>query len=154
MFPIWEGLLFRALTIAACVVALSGCGQPSEVAISDAWVRLPAAPGRPAGGYFTIRGGATDQTLVRVSSPAAGRIELHETMRSGPGMTMVPIASLKVPAGATIAFAPGGKHLMLFDLRQAAPAKPIPLTFTFASGRDLTVEARAVAAGDPAPDAK
>lgn len=142
----------RFLIPLACVAALPGCGQPKEVAVSDAWVRLAAAPGRPAGGYFAIRGGATDQTLIAVNTPAAGRVELHETMKQGGAMTMTPIGQVKVPAGTTVTFTPGGKHLMLFDMAPGiAKGTKVPLTFTFADGRTLKVEAQAIAAGDPPP---
>lgn len=152
LFPLWEAHLLRFAIPLACIVALSGCGQAKELAVSDAWVRLAAAPGRPAAGYFTIRGGATDQTVIAVTTPAAGRVELHETMQHGAAMTMAPIGEVKVPAGATVSFAPGGKHLMLFDVARAvAKGAKVPMTFTFADGHTLAVEAQAIAAGDPAP---
>lgn len=120
--------------------------------MTGAWVRLAAVSGRPAAGYLTLRGGATDQTLIAVASPAAGRIELHETMRHGPGMTMAPIGQVKVAAGAQVGFAPGGKHLMLFDVTPAIrPGSKLPLTFTFADGRVVKADAAVIAAGDAPP---
>mgnify|MGYP001552999703 CR=1 FL=1 len=54
--------------------------------------------------------------------------------------------------GATVTFAPGGKHLMLFDMPPAIrPGAKVPLTFTFADGRTLKVDAKAIAAGDAPP---
>lgn len=150
-FPSQEGVLLRSIIVALGTVVLVGCGQPSEITLSDAWVRMPAAPGRPGAGYVTITGGATDQTLVAVSTPAAKRVELHETMAHGRGMTMLPLEAVPIPAGVPVKFAPGGKHLMLFDIAPAAAGKPFPMTFTFANGRTVTVEARAIAAGDAAP---
>lgn len=137
---------------ALSVAALSGCSSHKELSVSDAWVRLAAAPGRPAGGYFTLHGGATDKTLIAVATPAAGRVELHETIKHGTAMRMVPVGQVKVAAGATVAFAPGGKHLMLFDMPPAIrPGAKVPLTFTFADGRTLKVDAKAIAAGDAPP---
>lgn len=146
----------RQLIAFACLVALTACGEAKDVVVTDSWVRMPAAPGRPAAGYFIITGGATDQTLVAVSSPASSRVELHETMKMdgqmGAGMTMKPLAQLRVPAGQAITFAPGGKHLMLFDIAAGAGSgKAFPLTFRFADGRELTVQTRAILAGDPPP---
>ena len=67
-------------------------------------------------------------------------------------MSMVPIGQLKGAAGATASFAPGGKHLMLFDVAPAVrPGAKVPMTFTFADGRTLQVEAQAIAAGDLPP---
>lgn len=134
------------------LAALVGCQRPAATQVGGAWVRLAAAPGRPSGGYFTLTGGPTDRTLTGVTSTAAGRIELHETMNHGGTMTMTPSAQVPVPAGATIAFAPGGKHLMLFDVAPAMkPGARLPLTFAFADGKPLTAEATVIAAGDPAP---
>lgn len=142
----------RRIATFACLLALAACGQSKDIVVKDGWVRMPATAGRPGAGYFTITGGATDQTLTGISTPAAGRVELHETMKMGAGMTMQPIAQLAVPAGKTIQFAPGGKHLMLFDIAAGAGAgKPFPLTFRFADGHEQTVQARTVLAGDPPP---
>lgn len=138
---------------AVVALALAGCNQPREIAVTDGWVRLAAAPGRPAAAYFTLTGGAADATLISVTSSVAIRAELHESMRSGPGMTMKPIAQLSLPAGGKLGFAPGGRHVMLFDVNPAVkPGGTVPLEFTFADGLRLAYVARAVAAGDPPPE--
>lgn len=136
------------------VTLTAGCQRPPETEVDGAWVRLAAAPGRPAGGYFTLHGGAIDRTLTGVRSPVARLVELHETMKmSGMGgMTMTPVGQVALPAGKSVAFAPGGKHLMLFDVATAIkPGDTIPLSFNFADGKALTVNATAIAAGDPPP---
>ena len=118
--------------------------------VSGAWVRLAALPGRPAAGYFTITGGATDDKLVSISSPTATRIELHDSAMAHGIMTMATEASVPVAARSTLAFAPRGRHAMLYDLRSAAGGK-VPLTLHFASGATVTTEAATRAAGDAAP---
>lgn len=145
--------LFRVL---ALPLALAACQQSPESRVEQGWVRLAAVPGRPAAGYLTVRGGPTDATLVSVSSPAARRVELHESMAAGhagmQGMTMRPIGQVAVPAGGEVAFAPGGKHLMLFDVAPGVkPGGTIRLVLSFANGTTLDTTARAVAAGDPPP---
>lgn len=146
-------LILSAVLAAAL---LAGCQQREGTRVEGAWVRLAAAPGRPAGGYFTLSGGATDRTLTGVTTAAAGRVELHETMAMGgggmAGMTMRPLGQVAVPAGATVAFAPGAKHLMLFDVRPGVkPGDTIRLSFAFADGRPIAAEAKVIAAGDPPP---
>ena len=139
-----------AATAIAVLALASGCHPRATAALSasDAWVRLAAVPGRPAAAYFTIQGGAQPDRLVRVTSPAAATIELHESMAGG----MRPIAGADVRAGGTLAFAPGGRHAMLFGLSpKVAPGGAIELRFTMASGRTIDGEAEAIAAGDPAP---
>lgn len=137
----------------APLALLGGCGGPSaEPKITQAWVRLPAVPGRPAAAYFTVTGGRGDETLVRVESALAKRIEMHESMGSGGMAMMTPLASLPLPARTETRFAPGGKHLMLFDLDPViTPGTAVPLRFGFASGKTAEAEAKTVGAGEDAP---
>lgn len=146
--------MFRTpVMLVAATAALAGCTQPGQLAVTDAWVRLAAVPGRPAAGYFTIRGGPTDATLLSAATDAAVRTELHESMAAmNGGMTMDAIRSVAVPAGQQVRFAPGGKHAMLFDVNPAIkPGATITLTFTFADATRIEQKAQVLAAGDPAP---
>lgn len=109
-------------------------------------MRLNAVAGRPAAAYFTLHGGAADATLVRVGTPVALRAELHESMAGG----MRPLASVALKAGATVAFAPGGRHVMLFDVDPRLTAgATAPLVLGFADGRRLETTATVVGAADP-----
>ncbi len=140
----WAALVGAALMLAGC--------QKGPI-VSDAWVRLPAVPGRPAAAYATIQsGGSADHVLVAVTSPAIARAELHESMAGHGGMmSMQPIDRVAIGRGV-VTFAPGGRHVMLFgvsgDLR---PGGTVPLTFRFADKEAVTVDAKLVGAGDPAP---
>ena len=75
---------------------------------------------------------------------------MHETMTGEHGMaTMVPLRDVDVPAGATVSFAPAGRHVMLFGLDPAVTVgREIRLDFTFGSGRTLSAPARVRAIGD------
>jgi copper(I)-binding protein len=132
---------------------LAGCGAKAEPEVTGAWVRLPAVAGRPGAAYFTLRAGARAMTLLSVRSPAAVRAEVHESMAGGAGMTtMRPLAQVDVPAGGSVAFAPGGKHVMLFDMNPALkPGGETTLTLAFADGTTLQAKAALKGAGDPAP---
>lgn len=138
----------RVLIAAVLAGALAGCGKPAQPAVEGAWVRLSAVPGRPAAAYFTLNGGSTDATLIAVRTMSAGRAELHESMANG----MRAIAAVPVPAGGAVVFAPGGRHVMLFDVDpKAAPGKAMTLYLILGDNRSLTAPAKVVAAGDPAP---
>jgi copper(I)-binding protein len=154
--------------LAACHQAQPTAEPTAEPQVQKAWVRLPAVPGRPAAGYLTLVGGTRDATLVAVTTPAAARAELHETMKMdapAPGApdhagheamagmsgatTMRPVKALPLPAGQTVKLAPGGLHLMLFEVdAKVAPGASVPLRVEFADGRKLETQAKAVAAGD------
>jgi periplasmic copper chaperone A len=143
----------RALVAGLVVSALlAGCDAPRDAAVDNAWIRLPAVTGRPGAAYFTLRGGKADSALARVSTPAARRSELHESMAAGGMMTMRPLAAVQLPAGGTVSFAPGGNHVMLFDIDPALrPGATTPLMLELSDGKRLTATAKVVAAGDPAP---
>ncbi len=122
--------------------------------LMDAWVRLPAVAGRPAGGYFMAHGTSTADALVAVTSPRAERIELHSMTSENGVMKMRKEASFPLPAKGTLTFAPGGSHLMLFGLsNDVKPGSTVPLTFRFKSGATVTVNAEARAAAATAPKA-
>jgi copper(I)-binding protein len=141
------------LLLAAAALSLASChrdgGAPS-VSVKRAWVRLPAVAGGAAAGYFTARA-SRDDALLGVSA-AGARIELHESMSHG-GMTMMrPLANVGLPAGEAIAFAPGGKHLMIFGLGpNLKPGGRLRLTFKFRSAPPVEAEARLVGPADGPP---
>lgn len=112
--------------------------------VMNAWVRLPAVSGRPAGGFFLVHGMASADALVGVSSPKAQRIEMHSMKEEGGVMRMRAGTSFAVPAKGELRFEPGGSHLMIFGL--AADVKPgdrLPLIFAFGSGAKVTLNAEA-----------
>lgn len=137
----------------ALLLAATACQAPAERAVEDAWARLPAASGRPAAAYLTLKGGAAGTTLVGVASPAVERAELHEMTNDGGVMRMGAVRAIPVPAGGEVRLAPGGLHIMLFGLQPGQNAGgTLPLILRFADGSSMTTEARLVGAGDPAPE--
>jgi len=148
-------LRLLAASLAALVVASAGfCGEPTVVrmgpiAISDAWTR-PTAAGMPMGAaYFVVRNaGTVDDVIVSASTPAAARVEIHQTTIADGMARMRPLREVVVPARGMVAIAPGGIHLMLVDLAAPLPAGTrVPLALQFRrAGRveiSLVVESRA-----------
>ncbi len=127
---------------------LAGC-QQTELAVTDASVQLPVVSGRPGAAYFTVKGGAQTTSLVAVSSPVAIRTEMHEMKQEGGMMTMAPLKDVAIPAGGTVEFKSGGKHVMLFDVSPSVRSgDTVPLRLSFADGRTIEVKAMARAPGD------
>ena len=109
--------------------------------MTAATVRLAVVPGRPAAGYFILTAGAAPVELTAVTSPLA-RVELHGMSMAGGVMRMDRLPSVRVAAGASIRFAPGGSHLMLFDVPASVrPGATLPLVFVFADGARIKVDA-------------
>lgn len=131
------------------LVSLAACSPRPEVKAEGAWVRLPAVAGQPGAAYFTVRGGMDDDTLVAVSAPFALKAEMHESTTDAAGMAkMQALKDVAIPAGGKVPFAPGGRHVMLFDIApQIKPGDRVTLTLSFASGKALRVPADVTGAG-------
>lgn len=153
-FSTFRPALAAALMLAAAQPVLAQAAKPATPHVMDAWVRLPAVSGRPAGGYFMAHGTSANDALVAVTSPKAERIELHSMTNENGVMKMRKEESFALPAKGTLTFAPGGSHLMLFGLSaDVKPGGKLPLTFRFKSGATVTLDAEARAASAAAPKA-
>lgn len=139
------GIVWTVLALAT----LPSCDTArTTVEAGDAWARLGAVPGRPAAAYFTVHGGPERKTLINVTTDVAIRSEMHESMANG----MRPIASVPIPAHSDVVFAPGGRHVMLFDVNPGVkPGRYITLTLSFSDGRRIVTGAKVIAAGAPRP---
>jgi copper(I)-binding protein len=140
----------RLVPIMAALLALGACADAAPVAPPEpaATVRMPAVPGRPASGYFTLRIDGDRGALVGVTSPQAGRIEMHETMNMANMSAMRPLGPVPVRDGETLSFTPGGRHLMVYDVsRGVAAGQRIDLVLHFARGEPVTLAAVLVPTG-------
>lgn len=117
----------RLATFAASLslVALTACGQSEALdcgalAVDDPWVRATPAGADVMGAYFKLVNDGDDLvTLNGVSSSQFDRAEMHETVVNEDGQaSMQPLEKLAVPAGETLSFKPGGRHVMLFSPSQ------------------------------------
>jgi copper(I)-binding protein len=137
--------------LGVAAMALASCAPPKELSVDGAWVRLGAVTGRPAAAYFIVHGGPTPATLISVTTDVAIKSEMHETMDKGGMSTMAPLAKVEIPANTDVAFAPGGRHVMLFSMNSGIkPGDRVMLTFAFADGTRILNNANVVAAGTPA----
>ena len=132
----------RLVPIVAALLVLSACGGagPAAPAQPAATVRLAAVPGRPASGYFELPIEGDPGALLSVTSAQARRIEMHETMSAGNMTSMRPLARVPVTSGGRLTFAPGGRHLMLYDLDPAIrPGGQIILVLHFERGPPVSL---------------
>src|SRR5690349_17278965 len=136
--------MFGRLLAAVPLLILAACqGAPQQpaVTVTDAVVTVPAVPGGPGAGYFTLRGTGGGGTLQSISSPRVERIELHET-RSENGMTRMAAIERTPVTNGEVRFEPGGKHAMLFGVDPALKVGDrLVLTFTFEGAPAVTVDA-------------
>ena len=102
-------------------VFLSACNTKTEVSITDAWVRANA-PGQTVGAAYMTLKSAQDSTLVSVETAVAGSVEIHSMTMDNGVMKMRMLDELVLKAGKSERLAPGGFHLMLFDLKKPLKA--------------------------------
>ena len=118
----WAAIGAATLLLASCkgeapAPEPSQAAAPADAApgitLSDARVQLPVVSGRPGAAYFTLsQANGAPRKLVGVAVEMAGRAEMHETA----GDAMKPVSQIALQAGKAVQFAPGGYHVMLFDL--------------------------------------
>lgn len=110
---------FLRLVASLCLLGFLGIAH-AEVKLTDAWVRA-SNPGQSVGAAYVTLSSTEDVTLVYAETERAGTVEMHSmTMQNGI-MKMRSMEELPVPAGKPVKLAPGGLHLMLFEL--ATPFK-------------------------------
>ena len=130
---------FAAVWIVAACAALGACRPDAEIEVAHAYLERPLPGTQVSAGYFEIQNhGDAPVTLTGADSAAARKIELHEHVLDGDMMRMRELARVPIAPGERIAFAPGGRHLMIFDLDLAAT--PVVIRFTFADHAPITVE--------------
>lgn len=115
----------------------------SQIEVENAWARPGLVEGAPAAVYLDIEnGGDADDRLTGVETPIAARAELHSHVMEGDVMKMRRLEAVDIPAGGKVAFAPGARHVMLFDLaRPLEEGDRFRLTLTFDKAGPVEVEA-------------
>ena len=125
-------VLRSALAIAVALAAAPALAAPQ---VETAWSR-PAAQGTTGVGFMILANPeAKPDALVAAQSPLARDVQIHLSSMKGGVASMQKAASVPVPAGGRVTFAPGGYHLMLMGLTKPLKAgDSVPITLTFASG--------------------
>jgi periplasmic copper chaperone A len=132
-----------ARLLAAWIVSLQkpAAGQ-SGIMLRDGWVRESSAARTITSGYVTIENrAARDVALVGVAVEGARRAELHTVLENGDAV-MRRVESVRIPAQSSVELAPGGTHIMLFDVNPPlAAGESAIMTLTFDSKQQATVDA-------------
>lgn len=135
----------RTVCQAVCLLVLAGlagCQPAPGISVDDPWIRaVPPGASATAGYLVLANGGAADRVLESVSAGDGVRVEIHETTMADGVMRMRRLDGVTLPAGESVAFAPGGRHLMLFADPLPAAGSTVTLELRFADGEVLTVEA-------------
>jgi len=128
--------------------------KAGDLVITQPWSRATPGGAKIAGGYLTIenKGSAPDR-LVGGSAEIAGKVEVHEMAVNNGVMTMRPLdKGPTIEPGKTVKLAPGGYHLMMFDLK--SPLKQgdkVAVTLEFEKAGKVTVSLDVQGIGAQAP---
>ena len=116
--------------VVACLLAAPARAEDvkaGDITISQGWARATPGGAKIGGGYLTIENkGTAPDRLVSAAGDVAGKIEVHEMAMKDGVMTMRPLdKGLAIEPGKTVKLAPGGYHLMMFDLKSGAKLSTI-----------------------------
>jgi len=133
----------KALFVLAAILLLVGAAsaQTGSIEVTGAWARATPGKAETGAAYLTIQAADPDR-LTAISTPVAGKAELHEmTMQDGV-MKMRSVAAIELPAGQAVVLKPGALHIMLVGLKQplqAGESFPLALEFAKAGRREINV---------------
>jgi copper(I)-binding protein len=107
------------------LLAASGLSNPAAAAgklkVEHAWVRTPPPDAVALAGYAELRNAGDAPVIVHgARSPDFGAVSIHETTETDGIERMQALDTVEIVPGASVVFAPGGKHLMLMR-----PSRPL-----------------------------
>ncbi|WP_175405147.1 copper chaperone PCu(A)C [Salinimonas lutimaris] len=131
-------------TLAGLWLACCSSLALAQITVEDAWLRAPVAMSTSAAGYMTLHnqtGQPITLTGISVSPQIAAKAGLHQTLDKDGLMSMRPLPlPLKLAGDETLAFTPGGKHIMLSGLKTTLTAgDTVTLTLYFTDSINQTV---------------
>jgi periplasmic copper chaperone A len=129
--------------LAACTPGEKAASDPAGAVQVSAALCRPTPVGRQTTGcYLTLTAPSADR-LLGVSSPVAGRAQVHESRMESNMMMMRELKDgLPLPAGQPVELKPGGNHIMLLAVAEPLRAgDTVPLTLTFASAPVVEITA-------------
>ena len=122
--------------------------------IDRPWSRATPKGAKVAAGYLTIKNTGTDpDRLVSVTSPAAGKSEIHEMSMDKGVMKMRPVpGGIEIKPGETVELKPNSFHIMMMGLKKPIErGKPFKASLTFEKAGPVEVEFAVVAPGATLP---
>ncbi|MDP1765492.1 MAG: copper chaperone PCu(A)C [Methylotenera sp.] len=128
-------LLLMISTAFACTADTS---SEDLITIQGAWVR-PTNPGQAVGAAYMTLTSKEDVSLVSVEADISKNVEIHSMSMENGVMKMRMLETLPLKAGVPYKLAPGGFHLMLFDLKKPlAVDEQVDFVLTFKKNNNVT----------------
>ncbi len=129
--------------ILAMLVFVSFVFAKPKIVVEDAWVRAVPPVSTVSAGFMKLKNlGDEEDVLIGVESDISEVGEIHTTYMEDGFMKMRMLKEVKVPAGGSVEFKPGGKHLMLINLnKHPKKGDKVKLILRFKKTGTLEVEA-------------
>jgi len=171
--PLRRSLQTTAFVTSTIVLSALGC-RDATVHASHLYVVIPA--GESAVLYGKVENETSiDDTLTALTVSVAGRAEMHETQHNSgsadttshdaihqahdmagmsmsgnamSSMTMRAVSHLPLAAGKSITFAPGGYHVMLFDVKPMKAGDSADVTMQLRHAGTITARAAIITYAD------
>jgi len=133
--------LFAALALPASPHLFAGSAA-DEVRVEGAYARaVPPGQANSAAFLTLTNGSAVDHALVAAASDASKVVELHTHRMEGGMMEMRRVDKIDLPAGGSVALAPGGLHIMLIGLAHDLSAgDAVALELVYEDGSRASIE--------------
>jgi len=131
-----------ALVLSAAFAFAHGY-KVGNLEIHHPWSKAMNAGAKAGGGFMTITNhGTTPDRLIKVSSDAAGLIQIHEMKVENGMMTMAEIpGGLEIAPGATVKLSPGAIHVMFMGVQTPfKEGEKVKAVLTFEKAGDVAVE--------------
>ena len=134
-----------ALIFALALIPTFGVAQDyriGDLMIAHPVARETAATAIAGAGYMTVTNtGETDDVLLEVRADFP-RVMMHDTETIDDIATMIHLETLAIPAGETVTFAPGGKHVMFMGLKgdPFEEGETVPATLVFENAGKIAIE--------------
>lgn len=136
-------LALVVFVLALGLIPAMGLSADSNLLAAGAWIRQPPPGTDVASVYFSLKNVGTQPVkLTGVECPLASMAMLHQSQESGGQSQMRALSVVALAAGASVAFTPGGRHVMLHGLAHPLQVgERVPLVLLFSGGVRLHITA-------------
>ena len=134
-------MLLVALLLVGLFAPARAPAADANLVVGGAWIRQPPPGSDVAAVYLSLQTAGTGAVkLIGAESPVASMVMMHETVESGGQSRMRGLTAISLAPGASIAFTPGGRHIMLHGLMHPLKVgERVPLVLLFDGGIKLHV---------------
>jgi periplasmic copper chaperone A len=137
--------------LAVAMATTSTAEQSEKLAplpkVTEVWVKTTVPGSTVSAAYMHIKS-ATPMKLMKVESPAAGIVEIHDMKMNDGVMQMNALDAIDISANTPVELKPGGMHVMLMKVKKPiskGDKVPLVLIFKSAGNQPVVVKIDAIA---------